>query len=111
MTSIPPGKSWSLIYDTEIPLADGGSLTTGPSADNPVGFEISRLPKPQWRIRAFDGLSVYKHALFTYQNSFSCSNYRLFDGARRHARAAFKSTDSIVLASALWRDYASFWEP
>lgn len=38
---------------TEIPLADGGSLTTGPSADSQVGFEIGRLPKPQWRIRTF----------------------------------------------------------
>ena len=37
----------------EIPLADGGSLTTGPSADSQVGFEIGRLPKPQWRIRGF----------------------------------------------------------
>lgn len=41
---------------TEIPLADGGSLTTGPSADNQVGFEISRLPKPQWRIRMYTPL-------------------------------------------------------
>jgi proteasome activator subunit 4 len=35
----------------EIPLADGGSLTTGPNADNRAGFEIGRLPKPEWRIR------------------------------------------------------------
>ena len=35
----------------EIPLADAGSLTTGPSADNQAGFEIGRLPKPAWRIR------------------------------------------------------------
>src|ERR1700722_6274280 len=35
----------------EIPLADAGSLTTGPLADNQAGFEIGRLPKPQWRIR------------------------------------------------------------
>lgn len=34
----------------EIPLADGGSLTTGPSADSQAGFEIGRLPKPGWRI-------------------------------------------------------------
>lgn len=34
----------------EISLADGGSLTTGPTADNVAGFEIGRLPKPQWRI-------------------------------------------------------------
>lgn len=35
---------------TEIPLADSGSLTTGPSVDNQAGFEIGRLPKPTWRI-------------------------------------------------------------
>lgn len=35
----------------EIPLADAGSLTTGPSADNQMGFEIGRLPKANWRIR------------------------------------------------------------
>ncbi|KAA1468544.1 hypothetical protein DENSPDRAFT_833875 [Dentipellis sp. KUC8613] len=34
----------------EIPLADTGSLTTGPSADNQAGFELGRLPKPTWRI-------------------------------------------------------------
>lgn len=26
-------------------------MTTGPTADNQMGFEIGRLPKPQWRIR------------------------------------------------------------
>jgi proteasome activator subunit 4 len=36
---------------TEIPLADAGSLTTGPSADNQASFEVGRLPKPTWRIR------------------------------------------------------------
>lgn len=35
----------------EIPLADSGSLPTGPSADNEAGFEIGRLPKPNWKIR------------------------------------------------------------
>ncbi|KAG5648199.1 hypothetical protein DXG03_006154 [Asterophora parasitica] len=34
----------------EIPLADAGSLTTGPNADSMAGFEIGRLLKPQWRI-------------------------------------------------------------
>lgn len=47
---------WSLlmckcINSMEIPLADGGSLTTGPSADRNVAGEIGRLPKPEWRIR------------------------------------------------------------
>lgn len=47
---------WSLlmckcINSMEIPLADGGSLTTGPSADRYVAAEIGRLPKPEWRIR------------------------------------------------------------
>lgn len=41
----------SYITALEIPLADTGSLTTGPSADNQAGFEINRLPKPNWRIR------------------------------------------------------------
>jgi proteasome activator subunit 4 len=36
----------------EIPLADSGSLTTGTSADSQVGFEVQRLPKPNWRICA-----------------------------------------------------------
>jgi len=40
-------KSWP---QSEIPLADSGSLTTGPSADNQAGFEIGRLPKATWRI-------------------------------------------------------------
>ncbi|KAF9568562.1 hypothetical protein CPC08DRAFT_679680 [Agrocybe pediades] len=43
----------------EIPLADGGSLTTGPSADVQVGFEIGRLPKPQWRIPSLARIIVY----------------------------------------------------
>ncbi|KAF9535513.1 hypothetical protein CPB83DRAFT_841889 [Crepidotus variabilis] len=46
----------------EIPLADGGSLTTGPSADNQVGFEIGRLPKPQWRIPSLARIIVYSMA-------------------------------------------------
>ncbi|KAF8971515.1 hypothetical protein BDZ97DRAFT_1913988 [Flammula alnicola] len=46
----------------EIPLADGGSLTTGPSADNPVGFEIGRLPTPQWRIPSLARIIVYSMA-------------------------------------------------
>lgn len=50
---------------TEIPLADGGSLTTGPSADNQVGFEIGRLPKPQWRIRMFK--TIYYSSISRWQ--------------------------------------------
>lgn len=34
----------------DIPLADAGSLTTGPTADTETGFEIKRLPKASWRI-------------------------------------------------------------
>ena len=37
----------------EIPLADTGSLTTGPSVDNQASFEIGRLRKPTWRICMF----------------------------------------------------------
>lgn len=43
----------------EIPLADAGSLTTGPSADNQAGFELGRLPKPAWRIREFDDYALF----------------------------------------------------
>lgn len=38
----------------EIPLADSGSLTTGPSADNQASFELNRLPKPSWRMCAYN---------------------------------------------------------
>ncbi|KAH9982676.1 hypothetical protein BGW80DRAFT_1433981 [Lactifluus volemus] len=43
----------------EIPLADSGSLTTGPSADHQAGFEIGRLPKPTWRIASLARIIVY----------------------------------------------------
>ncbi|KAH9947692.1 hypothetical protein B0H21DRAFT_737636 [Amylocystis lapponica] len=46
----------------EIPLADSGSLTTGPSADNQAGFEVSRLPKPRWRIASLARIIVYSMA-------------------------------------------------
>ncbi|KAJ6574791.1 hypothetical protein B0H19DRAFT_1254444 [Mycena capillaripes] len=55
---------WSLlmckcINSMEIPLADGGSLTTGPSADRYVAAEIGRLPKPDWRIQSLARIIVY----------------------------------------------------
>ncbi|KAF5374850.1 hypothetical protein D9758_000077 [Tetrapyrgos nigripes] len=43
----------------QIPLADAGSLTTGPSADSQAGFEIGRLPKPTWRIVSLSRIIVY----------------------------------------------------
>ncbi|KAF8226105.1 hypothetical protein L208DRAFT_1425249 [Tricholoma matsutake] len=46
----------------EIPLADAGSLTTGPSADNEASFEIGRLPAPQWRISSLAHIIVYSMA-------------------------------------------------
>jgi len=46
----------------EIPLADAGSLTTGPNADGQVSFEISRLPKPGWRIASLARIIVYSMA-------------------------------------------------
>ncbi|THH19718.1 hypothetical protein EW146_g1513 [Bondarzewia mesenterica] len=46
----------------EIPLADSGSLTTGPSADSQAGFEIGRLPKPTWRIISLARIIVYSMA-------------------------------------------------
>ncbi|EGN99641.1 hypothetical protein SERLA73DRAFT_159863 [Serpula lacrymans var. lacrymans S7.3] len=58
---------WHLIMckclaSMEIPLADAGSLTTGPSADNSAGFEIGRLPKPSWRITSLARIIVYSMA-------------------------------------------------
>ncbi|KAJ7456675.1 hypothetical protein FB451DRAFT_613190 [Mycena latifolia] len=58
---------WSLlmckcINSMEIPLADGGSLTTGPSADRNVAAEITRLPKPEWRIQSLARIIVYSMA-------------------------------------------------
>ncbi|KAJ7597613.1 hypothetical protein C8J56DRAFT_1001469 [Mycena floridula] len=58
---------WHLIMckclaSMEIPLADAGSLTTGPSADAQVGFEIQRLPKPNWRIGSLARIIVYSMA-------------------------------------------------
>ncbi len=38
------------LCNVEIPLADAGSLTTGPSADSQATFELRRLPKANWRI-------------------------------------------------------------
>ncbi|KAM6497955.1 hypothetical protein JOM56_005903 [Amanita muscaria] len=46
----------------EIPLADSGSLTTGPTADSEMGFEIKRLPKPSWRISSLARIVVYSMA-------------------------------------------------
>ncbi|KAG6902315.1 hypothetical protein C0995_001694 [Termitomyces sp. Mi166 len=46
----------------EIPLADAGSLTTGPNADNQASFEIGRLPKPNWRITSLARIIVYSMA-------------------------------------------------
>ncbi|KAK0456353.1 hypothetical protein EV421DRAFT_1699087 [Armillaria borealis] len=46
----------------EIPLADTGSLSTAPTADNQMGFEISRLPKANWRIPSLARIIVYSMA-------------------------------------------------
>ncbi|PCH33392.1 ARM repeat-containing protein [Wolfiporia cocos MD-104 SS10] len=46
----------------EIPLADAGSLTTGPNADNQASFELNRLPKPSWRISSLARIIVYSMA-------------------------------------------------
>ncbi|OCH96655.1 hypothetical protein OBBRIDRAFT_787227 [Obba rivulosa] len=46
----------------EIPLADAGSLTTGPNADNQASFELNRLPKPNWRIASLARIIVYSIA-------------------------------------------------
>ncbi|TDL28808.1 ARM repeat-containing protein [Rickenella mellea] len=46
----------------EIPLADTGSLTTGPSVDNQAGFEVGRLRKSTWRIFSLARIIVYSMA-------------------------------------------------
>ncbi|RPD81724.1 hypothetical protein L226DRAFT_527984 [Lentinus tigrinus ALCF2SS1-7] len=46
----------------EIPLADAGSLTTGPNADGQATFEMNRLPKPNWRIPSLARIIVYSMA-------------------------------------------------
>ncbi|KAK2462050.1 hypothetical protein APHAL10511_006513 [Amanita phalloides] len=51
------------LQSMEIPLADAGSLTTGPTADSELGFEIKRLPKPNWRITSLARIVVYSMAL------------------------------------------------
>lgn len=60
-------REWNMIMtkclaSMEIPLADAGSLTTGPSADTQVGFELGRLPKPTWRIPSLARIIVYSMA-------------------------------------------------
>ncbi|EJD55475.1 hypothetical protein AURDEDRAFT_109790 [Auricularia subglabra TFB-10046 SS5] len=60
-------EEWKLIMckclaSMEIPLADSGSLTTGPSVDGQAGFEIGRLPKPTWRIFSLARIIVYSMA-------------------------------------------------
>ncbi|KAI0932581.1 hypothetical protein AcV5_004237 [Taiwanofungus camphoratus] len=51
------------LVSMEIPLADSGSLTTGPSADNQVSFELGRVPKPGWRISSLARIIVYSMSL------------------------------------------------
>ncbi|KAI0757264.1 hypothetical protein C8Q80DRAFT_1132754 [Daedaleopsis nitida] len=55
---------WSFIMakcmaSMEIPLADAGSLTTGPNADGQASFEVNRLPKASWRIPSLARIIVY----------------------------------------------------
>ncbi|KAI0828367.1 hypothetical protein BC628DRAFT_1417934 [Trametes gibbosa] len=58
------GDEWNFIMakcmaSMEIPLADSGSLTTGPNADGQATFEMNRLPKPSWRIASLARIIVY----------------------------------------------------
>ncbi|KAG8866672.1 hypothetical protein FRC20_007837 [Serendipita sp. 405] len=55
---------WSFIMckclaSMQIPLADAGSLTTGPSTDGQAGYEIGRLPRCTWRIASLARIIVY----------------------------------------------------
>ncbi|KAH8120571.1 ARM repeat-containing protein [Phellopilus nigrolimitatus] len=57
--------SWIMVKclaSMEIPLADTGSLTTGPSVDNQASFEIGRLRKSTWRIFSLARIIVYSMA-------------------------------------------------
>ncbi|KAK7694364.1 hypothetical protein QCA50_001550 [Cerrena zonata] len=60
-------REWNYIMckcvaSMEIPLADGGSLSTGTNADSQVTFELDRLPKPTWRIASLAQIIVYSMA-------------------------------------------------
>ncbi|CAL1696420.1 unnamed protein product [Somion occarium] len=60
-------REWNYIMckclaSMEIPLADAGSLTTGPNADSQATFELNRLPKPSWRISSLARIIVYSMA-------------------------------------------------
>jgi proteasome activator subunit 4 len=68
------------INSMEIPLADGGSLTTGPSADRWVAAEIGRLPKPQWRIRWSSPTLGYSVTSDMLRNRIFSSHYSVFHG-------------------------------
>ncbi|KAL4243081.1 BLM10 family protein [Abortiporus biennis] len=57
-------REWNFIMckclaSMDIPLADAGSLSTGPSADQQASFELNRLPKSNWRISSLAKLIVY----------------------------------------------------
>ncbi|KAI0336090.1 hypothetical protein GY45DRAFT_1316150 [Cubamyces sp. BRFM 1775] len=62
----------------EIPLADAGSLTTGPNADGQATFEMNRLPKPNWRIASLARIFVYSMAPDGLPNPASTAPTPLF---------------------------------
>ena len=92
----------------EIPLADAGSLSTGPSADNQATFELSRLPKPEWRIRKCFSAHRVKHASpLTIILSRSCSLDSIFYGTRLIANARLQRLYSLLYSTCIWDEYTA----
>lgn len=84
-----------LIFCLEIPLADTGSLTTGPSVDNQAGFEVGRLRKPTWRICTSAYLKGIRQILIENVSSLSRSHYCILDATRRNPRPAIRNIHAL----------------
>ena len=70
------------LLSSEISLADAGSLSTGPSADSQVGFEIGRLPKPAWRICALSSGAIPDVVPFDLFNAASLARIIVYSIAQ-----------------------------
>ncbi len=94
-----------LIDTTEIPLADTGSLSTAPTADNQMGFEISRLPKANWRIRksCVDTICAW----LTYTLSISGTYHCLFYGSRWFPHPIVYGTYASDDTTTIWNEYTA----
>lgn len=90
----------------EIPLADAGSLTTGPSADSQVGFELGRLPKANWRIRRPNRCS-FSLSLILISLSIFGPHHCLFHGAGWHSCAPIQCAYTSLFSVAIWDEHAA----